>query len=49
MNGNAFGQLIVDCTPSTPDPDAEQLARALTSLLSAEPLATVIGFAGQLS
>ncbi|WP_369243646.1 DUF4240 domain-containing protein [Streptomyces sp. R41] len=49
MNENAFWQLIDDCTPSTPDPDAEQLAMALTNRLSAGPLATVIGFAEQLS
>lgn len=49
MNENAFWQLIGDCTPLTPDPDAEQLAAALTSRLSAGQLATVIGFAEQLS
>ncbi|MFF3755013.1 DUF4240 domain-containing protein [Streptomyces sp. NPDC002018] len=49
MNENAFWQLIDDCTSSTPDPDAEQLAAALTSRLSAGPPATVIGFAEQLS
>ncbi|MFB6959081.1 DUF4240 domain-containing protein [Streptomyces sp. NPDC056309] len=35
MNENAFRQLIDDCTPSAPDPDAEQLAAALTDRLSA--------------
>ncbi|MGY1583799.1 DUF4240 domain-containing protein [Streptomyces sp. MN13] len=49
MNENAFWQLIDDCTPSTSDPDAEQLAATLTSRLSAGPLATVIAFAEQLS
>ncbi|MEV7816580.1 DUF4240 domain-containing protein [Streptomyces flaveolus] len=49
MNENAFWQLIGDCTPSMPDPDAEQLAAALTNRLTAGPLATVIGFAEQLS
>ncbi|WP_267885763.1 MULTISPECIES: hypothetical protein [unclassified Streptomyces] len=32
MNENAFWQLIGDCTPSMPDPDAEQLAAALTTV-----------------
>ncbi|MGW4043494.1 DUF4240 domain-containing protein [Streptomyces sp. NPDC004721] len=49
MNENAFWQLIDDCTPSAPDPDAEQLAAALTDRLSAETQATVVGFAEQLS
>lgn len=49
MNENAFWQLIGDCTPSMPDPDAEQLAAALTNRLAAGPLATVMGFAEQLS
>ncbi|WP_231406545.1 MULTISPECIES: DUF4240 domain-containing protein [unclassified Streptomyces] len=38
MNENAFWQLIGDCTPSMPDPDAEQLAAALTNRLTAGPL-----------
>ncbi|MFD8723992.1 DUF4240 domain-containing protein [Streptomyces sp. NPDC059629] len=49
MNENTFWQLIDDCTPSTPDPDAEDLAAALTNRLALGPLATVIGFAEQLS
>ncbi|MER5918176.1 DUF4240 domain-containing protein [Streptomyces sp. NPDC001982] len=49
MNENAFWQLIDECTPSTLDPDAEQLAAALTNRLAAGPLATIIGFAEQLS
>ncbi len=49
MNENAFWQLIGDCTPSMPDPDAEQPAAALTNRLAAGPLATGIGFAEQLS
>lgn len=49
MNENAFWQLIDDCTPSTPDPDAEQLATALASRLAAGSPVTVIGFAEQLS
>ncbi|MES5820125.1 DUF4240 domain-containing protein [Streptomyces sp. RG80] len=49
MNENAFWQLMDACTPPTPDPDAERLAAALTSRLSAGPLTAVIGFAEQLS
>ncbi|MEU6005416.1 DUF4240 domain-containing protein [Streptomyces sp. NPDC047453] len=49
MNESAFWQLIDDCTPSAPDPDAEQLAAALTDRLSAGTQATVVGFAEQLS
>ncbi|MFF3849914.1 DUF4240 domain-containing protein [Streptomyces sp. NPDC002328] len=49
MNENAFWQLIDECTPSTPDPDAEHLSAGLTEHLSAGPLATVIGFAEQLA
>ncbi|MFE2423675.1 DUF4240 domain-containing protein [Streptomyces hokutonensis] len=49
MHENTFWQLIDDCTPPTPDPDAEQLAAALTYRLSAGPLVTVVGFAEQLS
>ncbi|WP_427168435.1 DUF4240 domain-containing protein [Streptomyces sp. C1-1] len=49
MDENTFWQLIDDCTPSTSDPDAELLATALTNRLSAGTLATVSGFAEQLS
>ncbi|MET9104621.1 MULTISPECIES: DUF4240 domain-containing protein [Streptomyces] len=49
MHDDAFWKLIESCTPSMPDPDAGQLAAALTRRLCAEPLATVIGFAEQLS
>lgn len=48
MHENTFWQLIHDC-PHTPDPDAQELAAALTDRLSAGPLAAVIGFAEQLS
>ncbi|WUD78373.1 DUF4240 domain-containing protein [Streptomyces sp. NBC_00510] len=49
MDENAFWQLIEDCKPGTPDPDAEQLVAALTSRLVEGPLATVKQFAEQLS
>ncbi|MFF7674678.1 DUF4240 domain-containing protein [Actinacidiphila glaucinigra] len=49
MDENAFWQLIEDCKPGTPDPDAEQLVAALTSRLVEGPLATVEQFAEQLS
>jgi hypothetical protein len=49
MDEDTFWQLIDDCRPPTPDPDAEQLAAALTTRLAAGPLATVIGFAERLS
>ncbi|MFJ9118990.1 DUF4240 domain-containing protein [Streptomyces sp. NPDC102394] len=49
MNENAFWQLISDCTSPLPDPDAVRLAAALTNRLAAGRLATVTGFAEQLS
>ncbi|WP_019065970.1 DUF4240 domain-containing protein [Streptomyces hokutonensis] len=49
MDENGFWQLIGDCAPFDPDPDAEQLATALTDCLAAGPAATGIGFAEQLS
>ncbi|MFF6992551.1 DUF4240 domain-containing protein [Streptomyces sp. NPDC010273] len=49
MREDTFWQLIDDCTPPAPDPDAEQLAEAVTHRLCAGSLATVIGFAEQLS
>ncbi|MFF5300753.1 DUF4240 domain-containing protein [Streptomyces sp. NPDC013161] len=49
MNEDTFWRLIDDCTSPTPDPDAEQLAATLTHRLATGPLATVVGFAEQLS
>jgi hypothetical protein len=49
MHEDAFWQLIDDCRPCAPDPDAEELSAALTARLSAGPLAAVVGFAEQLS
>jgi len=49
MNEDAFWQLIEDCTPTEPDPDAELLAATLTERLAQSPLSLVIGFAEQLS
>lgn len=49
MNENTFWELIAECTPQTPDPDAEQLAATLTARLSDGPITVVTGFAEQLS
>ncbi|MFE7184540.1 DUF4240 domain-containing protein [Streptomyces erythrochromogenes] len=49
MNEDAFWQLIEDCRPSEPDPDADLLAGNLTERLARSPLSLVIGFAEQLS
>lgn len=49
MNEDAFWQLIEDCRPTEPDPDAELLAATLTERLVQSPLSLVIGFAEQLS
>ncbi|MFI1566395.1 DUF4240 domain-containing protein [Streptomyces sp. NPDC020490] len=49
MNEDSFWQLIGACAPPMPDPDAEQLAAALTNRLAAGGLAMVIGFAERLS
>ncbi|MGW6978347.1 DUF4240 domain-containing protein [Streptomyces sp. NPDC054932] len=49
MNEDAFWQLIDDCRPTEPDPDAELLAATVTERLARSPLSLVIGFAEQLS
>jgi len=49
MNEGAFWQLIEDCRPTEPDPDAELLAATLTERLARSPLSLVISFAEQLS
>ncbi|MEV7728818.1 DUF4240 domain-containing protein [Streptomyces sp. NPDC087917] len=49
MNKDAFWQLIEDCRPTEPDPEAELLAPALTERLTQCPLSLVTGFAEQLS
>ncbi|MFJ8982999.1 DUF4240 domain-containing protein [Streptomyces sp. NPDC102282] len=49
MNEDVFWQLIEDCRPTEPDPDAEVLAAVLTERLALSPLSLVIGFAEQLS
>jgi hypothetical protein len=49
MNENAFWQLIEECRPTGPDPDAEELATTLTEHLAQSPLSVVTGFAEQLS
>ncbi|MDT7845882.1 DUF4240 domain-containing protein [Streptomyces justiciae] len=49
MNENTFWELIAECTPQTPAPDAEQLAATLTARLSDGPVTMVTGFAEQLS
>lgn len=49
MNEDAFWQLIEDCMPTEPDPDAELLAATVTERLTQSPLSLVIGFAEQLS
>ncbi|MFJ3667308.1 DUF4240 domain-containing protein [Streptomyces sp. NPDC090106] len=49
MNEVAFWQLIEDCKPTEPDPDADVLAATLTERLAQSPLSLVIGFAEQLS
>ncbi|WP_406458420.1 DUF4240 domain-containing protein [Streptomyces sp. NBC_00876] len=49
MNEDAFWQLIEECRPPAPDPDAELLAAAVTERLVQSPLSLVIGFAEQLS
>ncbi|MPY30764.1 DUF4240 domain-containing protein [Streptomyces adustus] len=49
MNEDAFWQLIEDCRPTAPDPDAELLAAAVAECLAQSPLSTVTGFAEQLS
>ncbi|MCX4515588.1 DUF4240 domain-containing protein [Streptomyces sp. NBC_01619] len=49
MNEDVFWQLIEECSPSTPDPEGDQLAAALTARLAKGPVADVVGFAEQLS
>ncbi len=49
MNENAFWQLIEACSSSTPDPEGDELAAALTAHLTDGPVSDVIGFAEQLS
>ncbi|MBD0738862.1 DUF4240 domain-containing protein [Streptomyces sp. CBMA29] len=49
MNEDAFWQLIEDCRPAGPDPEAELLAPALIERLAQCPLSLVTGFAEQLS
>ncbi|WP_328727326.1 DUF4240 domain-containing protein [Streptomyces sp. NBC_00259] len=49
MNEDVFWQLIEECSPSTPDPEGDQLAAALTARLEKGPVADVVGFAEQLS
>ncbi|MFD4523917.1 DUF4240 domain-containing protein [Streptomyces sp. NPDC058470] len=49
MNEDTFWQLIEECRPAGPDPDAEQLAVALTEHLAQSPVYVVTGFAEQLS
>jgi hypothetical protein len=49
MNEDAFWQLIKDCRPTAPDPDAELLAASLVDRLAQSPLPGVIGFAEHLS
>ncbi|GAA4887786.1 hypothetical protein GCM10023237_01210 [Streptomyces coeruleoprunus] len=48
MNEDAFWQLIEECRPSTPDPEGDQLAAALTARLANGPVSDVVGFAEQL-
>ncbi|WP_331735110.1 DUF4240 domain-containing protein (plasmid) [Streptomyces sp. NBC_01166] len=49
MNEDVFWQLIEDCRPTGPGPDAEILAATLTERLAQSPLSVVIDFAEQLS
>lgn len=49
MNEDAFWQLIEECRPTGPDPDAERLAAELSDCLAQSPLFVVTGFAEQLS
>ncbi|MFE5796245.1 DUF4240 domain-containing protein [Streptomyces sp. NPDC056503] len=49
INEDVFWQLIEDCRPTEPDPDAEVLAATLTERLAYSPLWLVIDFAEQLS
>ncbi|MGW4028994.1 DUF4240 domain-containing protein [Streptomyces sp. NPDC004838] len=49
MDENDFWQLLEECRPAGPDPDADGLAEALTSRLSRGTVPEVIGFAEQLA
>ncbi|MFD9065816.1 hypothetical protein ACFVZ3_30350 [Kitasatospora purpeofusca] len=49
MNEDTFWQLIEDCRPAGPDPEAELLAADITERLARSSLALVTGFAEQLS
>ncbi|MEV7616883.1 DUF4240 domain-containing protein [Streptomyces sp. NPDC089799] len=49
MDENAFWDLLEDCRPAGPDPDADLLAAALTVALSTGPLHRVVAFAEWLS
>ncbi|MFI7366420.1 DUF4240 domain-containing protein [Streptomyces sp. NPDC050149] len=49
MDEDAFWQLIEDCRPTEPDPEAELLADTVAERLAESPLPLVIGFAEQLS
>jgi Protein of unknown function (DUF4240) len=49
MKEDAFWQLIEECRPTGPDPDAERLAAELADRLAESPLFVVTGFAEQLS
>jgi hypothetical protein len=49
MDESAFWQLIEECRPAAPDPEAVGLAETLTARLASGPLYEVKGFAEQLS
>ncbi|MFE7777713.1 DUF4240 domain-containing protein [Streptomyces sp. NPDC057445] len=49
MNEDVFWQLIEECRPSTPDPEGDRLAAALTARLVNGPMSELIGFAEHLS
>ncbi|MFF2079299.1 DUF4240 domain-containing protein [Kitasatospora sp. NPDC058162] len=49
MDEDAFWQLIAECRPPGPDPDAERLAAEVEARLADAPLSAVIGFAEQLA
>jgi hypothetical protein len=49
MNEDEFWQLLEECRPADPDPEAELLAVALAERLGAGPVDRVTGFAEQLA
>ncbi|MER5866625.1 DUF4240 domain-containing protein [Kitasatospora sp. NPDC002040] len=49
MNEDTFWQIIEDCRPAGPDPEAELLAANITDRLARSSLELVTGFAEQLS